>query len=194
MARTPRLQPINLPSKLSQIRARLGLTPKLMVETLGCSSPLRDSDVTAFERSQREPPLEVLLCYARLASVPLEALVDDGIVLPERLPGEGPIRAGRCPYCGATERQHKNGRNVTGSQRYICQFCRRNYTPEPLPRGYPEDMRREAVRLYQGGMRPWRIARTLGMSPQTVINWVIAFDTRGSPTLSGAEHQQCSPT
>src|ERR671938_463877 len=38
-----------------------------------------------------------------------------------------------CPSCQSTTRQVKHGRNPSGSQRYLCQGCKRTYTPEPTP-------------------------------------------------------------
>ncbi len=81
----------------------------------------------------------------------------------------------KCPHCGQTEGQVKVGHNPSGSQRYLCKGCQRKYTPEPLPQGYDEARRREAVRLSIDGMNLRRIGRTLGMSYQSVANWVKAY-------------------
>jgi transposase-like protein len=79
-----------------------------------------------------------------------------------------------CPYCQRTEQQVKNGRNGSGSQRYRCNVCNRRYTPEPSENGYPQALRDQAVRLYVDGMNFRRIARTLRVNHQSVINWVSA--------------------
>ena len=71
-------------------------------------------------------------------------------------------------------RQVKNGRNPSGSQRYLCRACGRKYTPTPTPYGYDAQTRRRAVRLYADGLNLRRIARTLGVVHQTVANWVAA--------------------
>jgi transposase-like protein len=57
----------------------------------------------------------------------------------------------------------KHGRNPPGSQRYLCQGCKRTYTPEPTPYGYDAATRRQALRLYTDGLNLWRIARQLGV-------------------------------
>lgn len=80
-----------------------------------------------------------------------------------------------CPYCQRSENQVKAGRNESGSQRYRCQVCRRKYTPEPKPQGYSDEVRRQALQLYVDGMNFRRIARTLGITHRTVINWVNAY-------------------
>jgi transcriptional regulator with XRE-family HTH domain len=57
-----------------------------MVERLSASDTLTSASISAYELGQREPPLVVLLEYARLANVYLDALADDDLELPERLP------------------------------------------------------------------------------------------------------------
>ena len=78
----------------------------------------------------------------------------------------------RCPYCGATEYQIKDGYNRSGSQRYKCKVCDCTYTPEPKYVGYPDSVRRKAVALYRAGMSFRAIGRSLGVNHQTVANWV----------------------
>lgn len=79
-----------------------------------------------------------------------------------------------CPYCQRMEQQVKNGRNGSGSQRYRCNVCNRRYTPEPGENGYPQATCEQTVRLYVDGLNFRRIARTLGVNHQSVINWVNA--------------------
>jgi transposase-like protein len=83
-----------------------------------------------------------------------------------------------CPYCTATSKQRKIGRTTAGSQRYQCQQCGRRYTPEPKTPGYDDDIRLQAVRLYADGMNFRRIGRQLGVSHQSVINWVNAYSAQ----------------
>ncbi len=52
--------------------------------------------------------------------------------------------------------------------------CKCKYTPEPKPRGYPEDMRKQALQLYVDGMNLRRIGRHLGIHHGTVSSWVQA--------------------
>lgn len=95
----------------------------------------------------------------------------------------------RCPHCEASEEQTTYGRTARGSQRYKCRHCARVYTPEPLPLGYPEETRREAVRLYLEGTNFRRIGRVLGVNHQSVINWVNAYHA----ALPAAEPPVASP-
>lgn len=75
-------------SKLHAIRNSLGLTQEEMIRRLNCKRiPLYPASISEYEKGKREPPLLVLLQYARVAGVPMEALVDDDLDLPKRLPG-----------------------------------------------------------------------------------------------------------
>ena len=80
-----------------------------------------------------------------------------------------------CPYCQTGNKQRRIGQTRAGSQRYQCQACGRRYTPEAKAQGYDEQMRQQAVKLYSEGMNFRRIARHLGVSHQSVINWVNAY-------------------
>lgn len=80
-----------------------------------------------------------------------------------------------CPHCQRAERQLKVGRNPSGSQRYLCVFCQRKYTPHPKTQGYDDAIRRQAIGCYVDGMNLRRIARHLGVVHQTVANWVAAY-------------------
>ena len=84
----------------------------------------------------------------------------------------------QCPYCYSNERQVKSGFNRTGSQRYQCQLCRRQYTPAPLPLGYDDRTREQALKLYLEGNGLRRIGRLLSVNHQSVANWVNSAHTR----------------
>lgn len=87
MGRGRRLQPARLAEKLLGIRERLDLSQAQMFRRLGViRSRIYVSHLSGYELGTREPPLDVLLQYARVAGVPMEALVDDSIDLPEQLP------------------------------------------------------------------------------------------------------------
>ena len=79
-----------------------------------------------------------------------------------------------CPKCQQTKRQNKSGKTESGAQRYLCMHCGSKYTPEPKPRGYPDEMRKRALQLYVDGMNLRRIGRYLGIHHRTVSLWVKA--------------------
>jgi transcriptional regulator with XRE-family HTH domain len=77
---------MRLGEKLLRIRRALGLSQDGMVERLSVTDTLTSASISAYETGQREPPLAVLLEYARIANVYLEALADDELDMPEELP------------------------------------------------------------------------------------------------------------
>src|SRR5215216_8189484 len=77
----------------------------------------------------------------------------------------------KCKHCESSETV-KDGKNPSGSEKYYCKTCQRNFTPLPKPNGYDADRRRAAVKMYVDGGNYRRIARTLGVSHQSVVNWV----------------------
>lgn len=86
--RTLRHYPRRLGAKLLRIRTALGLSQNGMLERLGSPEGLLGTSISAYERGAREPPLLVLLKYAHAANVTVEALIDDDLDLPEKLPSE----------------------------------------------------------------------------------------------------------
>lgn len=86
MGLTPRPKPARLPEKLLQIRVALGLSQNEMLRRLGQEDRTIRSTISGYERGEREPPLPVLLEYARAANIYVEVLIDDGLDLPEKLP------------------------------------------------------------------------------------------------------------
>jgi len=80
----------------------------------------------------------------------------------------------KCPKCGSETKQHKVGKNTSGSQRYRCYQCGCKYTPEKKPHSYDAAFRQRAVQMYVDGMNLRRIGRSLGVHHQSVANWVKA--------------------
>jgi hypothetical protein len=64
-----------------------------MLNRLGLADEFGRNYISAFELGTREPPLPVLLQYARVAGVWVDVLIDDELDMPKRLPaspkGEG---------------------------------------------------------------------------------------------------------
>lgn len=89
MGRAPRNlrhYPKRLGEKLLQIRTALNLPQTGMLERLGSPKGLLGTSISGYERGVREPPLLILLAYARIAGISVDALIDDGLDLPEKLP------------------------------------------------------------------------------------------------------------
>ena len=79
-----------LPEKLREIRDRLGLSQTQMLYRLGAEDLISYHQISRFETGDREPPLIILLNYARVAGVPTEVLLDDELDLPKRIPDSAP--------------------------------------------------------------------------------------------------------
>ena len=79
------LKPARLAGKLIQIRVVLGLSQNEMISRLGLSDELIREEVSAFERGLRQPPLVVLLKYARCVGISTDVLIDDELNLPGKL-------------------------------------------------------------------------------------------------------------
>ena len=80
MGRSQRPRPKYLGKKLLQIRQRAGISQAEMVKRLGFKS-VHQAHISGYERGEREPPLPVLLKYARLANISTDVLIDDKLDL-----------------------------------------------------------------------------------------------------------------
>jgi hypothetical protein len=58
-----------------------------MWRRLGVEDEISYKRISKYELDHNEPPLSVLLQYSRVAGVHMEALVDDDLDLPNKLPG-----------------------------------------------------------------------------------------------------------
>ena len=82
-----RPRPERLGEKLRQIRLSLGLSQSELLRRLDAEDLIAYSQISGYETGQREPSLQILLRYARVACVPTEVLIDDELDLPAKLPG-----------------------------------------------------------------------------------------------------------
>lgn len=87
MGKRARWKPERLAEKLVHIRNALGLSQSEMYRRLGLEDLLDYKRISEYELGNSEPPLPVILRYARAAGVHMEALVDDELDLPDKLPG-----------------------------------------------------------------------------------------------------------
>lgn len=81
-----RPKPARLAEKLLEMRNKLALSQNGMIHRMGLMDQLVQAEISAYEHGLREPPLYVLLAYARAANIFVEWLIDDEIDLPEKLP------------------------------------------------------------------------------------------------------------
>jgi transcriptional regulator with XRE-family HTH domain len=85
MGKKPRPRPKRLSEKLLQIRNTLGLSQSELFWRLDIEEFTEMKRVSDFETGRSEPPLPVLLRYARLVRISTDVLIDDDLDLPERL-------------------------------------------------------------------------------------------------------------
>lgn len=75
-----------LPYKLKQIRLKLGFSQNELLKNIGFAETFDRSTISHYESGEREPPLPVLLAYARLVNIYVDTLIDDELELPEQIP------------------------------------------------------------------------------------------------------------
>ena len=74
--------PRNLSGKLKEIRIRAELSKTAMIRALNYKgSSLYPSDISQFERGQRQPPSLLVMAYSRFRGVPMSVLTDDDLTL-----------------------------------------------------------------------------------------------------------------
>ncbi|HEY0077848.1 MAG TPA: helix-turn-helix transcriptional regulator [Pyrinomonadaceae bacterium] len=83
-----RRRPERLGEKLRQIRLALGLSQSEMLKRLDAEGIITYPQISGYESGKREPPLQILLQYARVAGVSMETLADDALDLPSKLPAK----------------------------------------------------------------------------------------------------------
>jgi transcriptional regulator with XRE-family HTH domain len=86
MGSAARRKPVRLAEKLLTIRVVLGLSQNGMIKRIGFVDDLSQAEISMFERGIRVPPLPVILEYAKAANVYVEALIDDSLDLPAKIP------------------------------------------------------------------------------------------------------------
>jgi len=86
MGQASRATSARLAEKLTQIRMALGLSQNDLIRRMNLEDKLTQARISAYERGVREPKLLVLLSYARVAGVYVDALIDDELDLPPTLP------------------------------------------------------------------------------------------------------------
>lgn len=78
-----REQTKRLAAKLKQIREELNMSQDGIIKFLDAEDNLIREDISKFERGVREPPLRVILKYARALEISTDILIDDELELPE---------------------------------------------------------------------------------------------------------------
>lgn len=88
MGKKARPKPKHLAEKLLCIREALGVTQSEMFKRLDVEEFSELKRISDYETGKSEPPLAVLLRYARVAGVCVDVLIDDKLDLPAKLPAK----------------------------------------------------------------------------------------------------------
>ncbi|HEV7377870.1 MAG TPA: helix-turn-helix transcriptional regulator [Pyrinomonadaceae bacterium] len=86
MGKGIRPKPERLAEKLRQIRFAFGLSQTEMLKRLGVEDLITYHRISDYELGKNEPPLTILLQYARVVNVSTDVLIDDELDLPAKLP------------------------------------------------------------------------------------------------------------
>jgi len=78
----------------------------------------------------------------------------------------------KCPTCGATVKQHKQGFNKSGTQRCKCQICGRKYTLNPKSNAYPEEIRQQVIKTLMMGVSGRGVGKIFNMSKSNAYRWL----------------------
>jgi transcriptional regulator with XRE-family HTH domain len=81
-----RYVPARLGEKFLQIRTALNLTQQSMLERLELPPEISQSNISAYERGTKEPPIFIIMKYAEVANVWIDVLVQDTLDLPSIIP------------------------------------------------------------------------------------------------------------
>ena len=76
-----RPRPKHLAKKLLQIRRSLEVSQGELVRQLGVQALIEHTTISKYELNKNEPPLGILLAYARLAGIPVEQIIDEELEL-----------------------------------------------------------------------------------------------------------------
>ena len=88
MGKRARMRQERLAGKLLQVRLALGISQSEMLRRLGFEGALDYKRISEYELGKNEPPLAVLLSYARAVNVSTDVLIDDLLDLPAELPAK----------------------------------------------------------------------------------------------------------
>ena len=80
-----RLRQERLGEKLRQIRLSLGFSQSEMLKRINAENLITYHQISGYESGRREPPLRILLEYARCVGISTDVLIDDNLDLPKKI-------------------------------------------------------------------------------------------------------------
>lgn len=81
MGRAKKWRVERLPEKLLKIRLSLNLSQKELIRELKLDGEIYQGNISEYESGLRQPPLPIILAYARLAGISTDVLIDDSLDL-----------------------------------------------------------------------------------------------------------------
>lgn len=105
-----RYLPARIGEKFLRIRSVLNLTQQRMLERLDLPDEVTQSNISAYERGTKEPPIFVIIKYAEIANVWIDVLVKDSLDLPENLPAKAKSEGIKRRNISQTTSKHKAAR------------------------------------------------------------------------------------
>ena len=81
MGRVKKWRVERLPEKLLKIRKTLNLSQEDLVKSLGLEGKIYRNNISEYESGKRQPPLPIVLAYARLVGISTDVLIDDELNL-----------------------------------------------------------------------------------------------------------------
>ena len=76
----------------------------------------------------------------------------------------------KCEACNDKKNQIKAGKTKAGAQKYKCKICGKYYVPEGKKRGYSEEIKKQAIKLYLEGNSSRAVGRILGIGKKELLN------------------------
>ena len=78
----------------------------------------------------------------------------------------------KCPYCGAETKQWKMGFTSSKTQRNKCGCCRKTYALEPKATKYPDEIVKQAIKMFYSGVSGRQVGKFFGFNKYNVYNWL----------------------
>ena len=78
----------------------------------------------------------------------------------------------KCKECNDEKNQIKAGKTKAGTQKYKCKICGKYYVSEGKKRGYSEDIKKQAIKLYLEGNSSRTVGRILGIGKNMCLYWI----------------------
>ena len=76
----------------------------------------------------------------------------------------------KCPICGNSSEQRRNGHRKDGVQIYKCNCCKHFYVLEM--KRYSEDIKQQAIKAYYSGLSGRAVGKLIGMNKANVFRWI----------------------